>query len=372
MQEPDSPLSLRKKLLFALCTLLLVLVVLEVGLRILWTPPPRFVAERLRDTRLFVRDEVVGWRLRPGQSFDFQWHWGETTRITTNSAGYRDRERGGEREAGRQCVLILGDSHAFGYGVGDADLMSERLRELRPDLDVVNLAVTGYNLAQSRTVLEIDGRGYQPDVVVLAFTQNDVTRQVAAPAGTAPRDPEQGGVKAFLRDHSRLYAFVRTRVNANKGLARLLVKLGLKDRLGGYDHLDPNLRPFLRAYPASLERDWDETKAELRRMKAIAGDMGARFLLLVVPARETVQPSLLPVALSELEYSPEDFDLDRSYRELAEFCGAEEIPCLDPTPRFREASAAGRSPYFEHDMHIDADGHGILADVLASALETDR
>ena len=61
--------SLRRRLLFGLVFLVLVILVMELAVRLFWEPPMRFVGERLVHSGLFVPDEHLGWpnKTRPNR-----------------------------------------------------------------------------------------------------------------------------------------------------------------------------------------------------------------------------------------------------------------------------------------------------------------
>ena len=370
----DSDPSLGKRLLFTLVLVAGTLVVLELGLQIVWSPPPRFLGQKLARTGLFVRDTSFGWRMLPNQRLDFTSDWGDKTTITTNSAGFRDNEHEAAGMPGKPRVLLLGDSHAFGYGVDDNEVVSRRLDELLPNTEIIKLAVTGYNLAQNRSVLEAHGPVYSPDLVVMTFVQNDVTQQTIPDATPSQSDAattvsaSRRGIKLILYEKSRLYRLIVTRIDSNKSIARFLVRVGIKEQMGGYEQLDPNLRPSLKEYPATLAREWDETMREVERVDSLSRAMGASFMLVIVPAKQSIQYDELAQSLSHVDYSPEDFDLQKPYRALAQFCEIKGIALVDPRQQFQAALDSGRNPYFKWDMHMSAEGHQLLAEVLAPAI----
>jgi len=63
--------------------------------------------------------------------------------ISSNEDGYRSPEIDPERDH----ILVLGDSVAFGLGVGDNETMTSYLDDM-VDEQVLNLAVSGYGLDQ--------------------------------------------------------------------------------------------------------------------------------------------------------------------------------------------------------------------------------
>jgi lysophospholipase L1-like esterase len=345
---------------------ILPLLCVEGVLRIFWSPPPESMGAELRGTALFVPDAKLGWRMAPDFRLDFRWSWWETATIRTNSLGFRDVEPARDRSAGVPRVVVLGDSHAFGFGVEAEDMFTSVLRPLLPGIEILNLAVTGYNLRQSRVMFQEQGAALLPDVVVLAFTQNDVTQQVipSTAAVTARAAPESG----FIR-HSYVLQFLRERVNSNRTLVRLCISLGIKEELGGFEMLDSNLRQALRDYPPELRRDWEETCAELRLLRDACSSAGATLLVVSVPALQTVDPARLERSLAYLDYTPEDFDLEKPYRVLGESCAADGIAFLDAHPAFVERQRNGEPPHLERDLHINASGHRIIAEALTPRLK---
>ena len=68
-------------------------------------------------------------------------------------------------------------------------------------------------------------------------------------------------------NHSALYAFILDRVNRFMPLVRLLVRLGIKEKLDGLDSLDWELRPTLKVYPADLEARFKATKENILKVQ---------------------------------------------------------------------------------------------------------
>jgi hypothetical protein len=133
-----------------------VLVVTELLAR--WFDP--HYLDRVRGAEVY--SERYGWKLRPG--FAALLHEVPTT---VNARGYRGPLHLYEKTPGKNRLLMLGDSVAFGFGVRDFETFPFLL-ELRSDrYEVVNLSVEGYGTDQELLVLEQEGLRYHPDVVVL-------------------------------------------------------------------------------------------------------------------------------------------------------------------------------------------------------------
>lgn len=97
-----------------------------------------------------------------------------------NSLGMRGEERPAQKPEGGFRVLVLGDSIAFGVGVGAGDTFAAQLeRILREKLapryvDVLNAGVSGYNTIQERIAYQRRAEQTNPDAVVLSYCPNDI------------------------------------------------------------------------------------------------------------------------------------------------------------------------------------------------------
>jgi hypothetical protein len=121
-----------------------------------------------------VFDPTKGWISRPLLR-DHPAFAGKT--VSTNSLGLRGtREYGAEPPVGRTRVLLLGDSFTFGDELSDGETFAERLRQLRPDLEVMNFGVHGYGHDQMLILLREGGLRLRPAVVLLFFVSEDAVR----------------------------------------------------------------------------------------------------------------------------------------------------------------------------------------------------
>jgi hypothetical protein len=100
--------------------------------------------------------------------------------LTTNSRGFRGRERPTKKPDGTLRILGIGDSVMFGWGVADDEsylAILERLLNEAPvewRFEVVNMAVPGYNGVMEVEALEEKGLKLDPDIVVVGFVGNDL------------------------------------------------------------------------------------------------------------------------------------------------------------------------------------------------------
>jgi len=98
--------------------------------------------------------------------------------LKTNSLGFRGPEWALEKEEGIFRIILIGDSHAFGYGVSFKDTFGERLAAIVRQKDglnveVLNMAVNGYNSHQELNVLQHYALRYHPDLLIVLPCSND-------------------------------------------------------------------------------------------------------------------------------------------------------------------------------------------------------
>ena len=98
--------------------------------------------------------------------------------LATNSLGFRGREWSPVKAASALRIALLGDSHAFGYGVAFAETCGELLAQrlaarLGRPVEVLDFGVVGYNTAQELAVLEAKALPLQPDLVLVLTCNND-------------------------------------------------------------------------------------------------------------------------------------------------------------------------------------------------------
>jgi hypothetical protein len=123
-------------------------------------------------------DGVLGYAHRP------DWEAVHATeefrvRVRTNALGLRGGAAGAQKLPGVYRVLVLGDSFAFGFGVEDGEAFPAVLeRALAPPpgfarVEVLNAGVAGWSADQFLLLLETRGFGWDPDLVLLALSEND-------------------------------------------------------------------------------------------------------------------------------------------------------------------------------------------------------
>ena len=123
---------------------------------------------------MFVHDNVLGWRLVENCTVVQEERRGREYAVTmhTNNHGFRDNKdyRYAKRAQVKRVVLI-GDSFSFGNGVEEPGRASNLLEMLLGGaIEVYNLAISNYGLDQAFLMLRERGFAYQPDLVLVGFS----------------------------------------------------------------------------------------------------------------------------------------------------------------------------------------------------------
>lgn len=131
-----------------------------------------YLPETSRFLDTMIHEQPIGYRLRPGLDGDFN-----GARYQINSLGFRGPEMSTSKPADEKRVLFMGDSIAFGVGVGNDQTIPsvvERLAAVHGTYRFANMGVPSYNTEQELIQFETLGQTLKPDGVVLLFSSNDI------------------------------------------------------------------------------------------------------------------------------------------------------------------------------------------------------
>jgi hypothetical protein len=223
--------------------------------------------------------------------------------LRTNRIGFRDNGSAvPQKQPGEYRIIVLGDSFTVSAGVDYAriytTLVGERLKERQPQVRVINLAVSGYNIIQYQLVLEEIGLALQPDMVLVSmFPVNDFELDTykgnyRSALGLPPAPP---------RWYEQLYVHQAYLSRVEAALGRLLQ--GSKAAPAGADD----------------ELGWQRNTAALHEIAKIA-------------AREH-----LPLAVAMLPHTRGFKAQHVIFGRVADYCKAERLRCLNLLELFEAA-----------------------------------
>ena len=320
------------KLALAAVTVLVAFGALEIAARV--------YSRLARQDRVLIHDPVLGWKPVSGAR---KWYTSEEAPylIEINSMGLRDRESPHEKPPGLFRILFLGDSFVFGSGGVDyGRRFTELLESAAPQVDVVNAGVPGYSPDQEFLFLQSEGYRYQPDLVVAGLFMNDFSEAFQSFNSSIQRPKGHVALEeGELRFRSPSFGFFFRVVQSSYVLALTDQRLQLSSR-------------SLRRPPSERPPDQATRREGLLRLLLAMRDFstrrGAGFAVVYFPVkaqknRHAVQDVLDVVATKE------------------------GVPVLDLHGAI-ERSEDPRSPFFEHDIHLNAHGHARAAELLLEFL----
>jgi hypothetical protein len=136
-------------------------------------------------TRVFLKDEInpgadertlcyrydseLGWF--PVENGVTEFNASRLIHVRNNGDGFRDRPHGPKT---KKRLAVVGDSSVWGYDVEANERFTEKLQSRLPDWEVLNLGVSGYGTDQELLILRKWFDRYQPDLVLLVFSDNDM------------------------------------------------------------------------------------------------------------------------------------------------------------------------------------------------------
>jgi len=307
-------------------------------------------------TSIFMRDEALGWRMRPG--VEDVWLG---VPVTINAKGLRGPEVDYVKPAGVTRILYLGDSVTFGFKLRGHDeafpYQVETLLEARGHrIQSINAGVDGYSPWQEYAYLEAEGLKYDPDLVVVAFVLNDVTeRLLLARSG--------GWGEGFQLVHTASNRFMR--LLGESSIVAFGRQIAARIRFGADVREGARRQEELEAitvakYPdrPDIMEAWRGTLADLEKLFALCRQRG------------------IPAALVVFPYTFQFHDpatLDAPQRTLAAFADDQGVPMLDLLPRLlsirKEGDPSLQELFFDGN-HPNAEGHRVVASIIAAWLET--
>ncbi len=352
--RPAPPLGF--KIALSLIALLMAFAICEIGARLYFPRPP----DDTRQPQIVYRsDPEVGYVISPSQQ-----GWSNDGFMTVNALGFRGAEVALPKPAGRRRIVLLGDSVTVGLGVGDQDTFGAQLEsELRRgghDVDVVNLAVSGYNTRQEVGLLARHLARLEPDLVLLGFYINDVEGSVgdnakdtgtriaaesAAPGQILHMEVSGGGWwNRRLRSSRAVYL-----------LGRIVSRFSSRGEWGSSRFMME--QAMLQGQePPELERGWTNVEKALGDLKTLtAGRIPVGVIIL--PCKEQV---------TRQYDSPKYEQRVRGIVEKQTFFPIDPLPALSAEQPSHELFV----PYDRN--HLNPAGHRVVAHAIAVELEKRR
>ncbi len=231
-------------------------------------------------------------KFRPSRNSRLHWEL-DPSHPSTNSHGFRDRERDPEKPAGAVRIGVLGDSVTLGRGVpleATFPAVLETLLAAEDGLaaEVLNFGVGGYNTGQEVEIYARRGRRFDPDLLLLAYVLNDATSAEASlgAMGRARRrdPPPRSGSPPDPPPQSRSPAPApRAALASPLPLVQSELLELLRERLHALgDDAQVRQHPWLASTYATPE-SWKIVSGGMGRLATIAREDGDPVLVVIFP-----------------------------------------------------------------------------------------
>ncbi len=271
-----------QSLALSLASILLFGVTAEFLSRIKYTP------RKLDYNWIFEYDKHKIFRLKSN-------HQGEYggVKITTNAYGFRDENIEINKSSNMLRVLVLGDSITFGHGdVLQYELYSEVLEDqlnqymTSLDIEVLNMGCPGNSAWQEYYDLR-NGLQFQPDVVIIQYTLNDVTEPYLVAKRHGGEGLDYHGVKDIpyydylLSQNSAFYLFLKDIISRIK--FQSITKTDLQRNALEREVLEAldNLVTY-HDHP-KIKTAWEEYLKWLKKIVTLCNERNIPCILLISP-----------------------------------------------------------------------------------------
>jgi lysophospholipase L1-like esterase len=268
----------------------------------------------------------------------------------------------GADAAGRDTVVFVGDSFAFGYGVEDHEMFVSHVCRARR-IACLDAAFPGSTLSNQLDVVErrYDVWGRPRRIVFVFFAGNDLLELVADRDRSAERPaPVRRVPRVTLYS---LNAWVNASPLLRRSYAIQLAKAGLRARLQP-DAMDMMFVTATGARAAFADRARTALDAELSRLDSTVQRLGFGAAFVLVPDRYQVYPAAMAAKARYYRLDSADLDMmfpqqlmrDRLTRRGIPWLDV--LPCLDPTDE---------TLYYKSDNHLTPRGHDAVARCIVTA-----
>jgi hypothetical protein len=300
---------------------------------------PRFQPSVARWSDMFIYDPVLGWRVRPDLDAHVSHVPDDVFRIRTGPDGWHGRGTIEDSD-----VVVLGDSHAFGYGV-DADATFSAV-SAKPRIKA--LGAPGYNMVQELLLLRsVQARLAGRMVVWLVYPGNDIYDNLSPAQPAGQRTP-------FLRQIEGGWEIVSRHLSPERWTASA-------GRGRGGEYFSTLAALYCSTHLA--ERAYAACAFLIEQAADVCERAGARLVVTTIPSPFVMEERGLALLRSRAS-QPQAIDPDRSDRELRASCdkvGVEFVALKEHL---------SRSHFKAIDDHLTEAGHRALADVIRSLHES--
>jgi hypothetical protein len=252
----------------------------------------------------------------------------------SNNYGMRDTIQYTLKPIGKKRITFLGDSFTAGHGVADVeDRFANRIRAMRPDLEIHVFAINGWDTdIEMVNLRKMKQDGYQTGQIVLVYTLNDIATLI--PEWEAILDRIYSVQPGFLVRHSY---FINTLYFRH---------------FAASDPDISNYYGFVRsAYEGPL---WEKQREQLTSIQSFLAEEGIDFCVVTFPFLQDIGP---------------DYPYREIHKQLNDLWDRLGVPHLDLLAVY-EKSRAEDLIVNRRDPHPNEFAHSIAAEEINKFLKS--
>ena len=318
-------------------------------------------------------DERLGWKLKPSTETRLRWESYNYV-VRSNALGYPGPEVAESKPAGTVRILATGDAFTSAEGV-DTDQSWARLLEKSlaarlsgRSVEVLNFGITGYGPNQYAAIVETFAPKYRPDLILVECFVNDFddvmisNEEFQKGIGFGSR-PQNSWRTVVELSHLRKW-IAREGTDSLKALARGKPRPPQGITYGGIWTLERNRKDL------DLDQARRQVAERMARVKAVADQVGAKLVVVMVPAAvQVAEPAELPYFPRGVDLSDATrWDVEGPQRWMSEILRGLPAPFYDLRPPLRAVKPCVYQP---RNMHWLPSGHRAVAEYLTNVLLAD-
>jgi len=312
---------------------------------------------RIFTTSLYVYDETLGYSLKPDT---LHTHKSDEFNVVyrINKLGYRGKTYSKIKPPGIFRIVLIGDSHGFGWGINDDHNIFATILEQRLEgVEVINLSVSGYGTDQEFLRLKKEGLEYQPDLVILQITENDFTEIM--------RPLMYGKPKPFFILHNGKLILKNIPVkkdcstSAQYYLDCLHIPFNdwLKRKSVAYNVIDRRYRKLMLRLNRYFKKSITESSENKRNINTIDDDGIKLFKAIISEMSNKLKIKGIKLVIVHWN----------RYLSESGKINYDDIPVIDLYPAVLKNK--DKDVLIPNDGHINIRGHGLIAEELLKALK---
>lgn len=273
----------------------------------------------------------------------------------TNCQGYRIDKLTNADDSIKACDwLFIGDSFTQGGQVDYEQLFTTLVYKRFPNKVIVNAGISGAGVYEELNYYKSMGRSLRPKKVFLQLgVFNDFLDVVE----------HNATFKDYLTEKSALYRYLSYHIGQSDEmpLGRWMEPFFVNRQ----DNIDGNI--LYKPTSEKKELDKQRMRDAIAEFKKLVEQDGGELVLLLLPSKEQVSPSMLKETLKACKLNESDIDLMAASRLCEEIAKSNNLKLIDMYEDFKTAAF----PFFEIDEHLNTIGHELIAERLVAEYAKD-